>query len=260
MAQALAPQIDELRRDLDWVYQGTRIVLLGCVTLATLYASHADAHTLDRLTIEAVPVILAALNAAVGAQLARPVMTAASIAMQDAIIVALTGVLGASVSAQLAAHVVGEAPPLLSLTAHFIAENIIGIYPSGQNAFLIRMKPNWGSYLIGYLVDRQIRSLLASHESGVRMFLDRRIRGGKGKGKEGNGKGGGGKGKDKGKGRGGKGNAKGKGKGKGKGKDLGKDNGEVVGAPVVVVRAPAPDLHLQAEAAIAVAVAAAAGP
>ena len=114
----LEARVAELRRDVDWSTQATRIVIIGCATLTALYQCHYDAGTLAQFPAAALPVLLSALNTAIGATLAAPALSAAQSALVAVISDALSRTLGAEVAGNVALHTIGGAGPLVDLATY----------------------------------------------------------------------------------------------------------------------------------------------
>ena len=212
-----------LRRDTDFLLQPYRLIVLNLPELSTRYSELQASRQLHDLPTEVPDILLRALVAQFGATLTRPATLGThATTVRDGVAGHLTASLGQEAAQELAGWLVSEPAPLVTLARHLTRETIIGVYPTGPNAFLVRLRTGMAGLAVSHVVTQYLRTAEGTPADALRIFLDRRIRGagGEDKGK--------GKGKQKGKAKG-KPNApaKGKGKGrkghaKGKGKD-GKD-------------------------------------
>ena len=194
--------MDTARRDLDFLLQPYRVVLLQVPGLMERFTELQAARQLHTAPQALTPLLLQAISGHFGDRLTTIVPTGTETMAMQGVLAALTAAMGEGADRELANWLVAEPPPVVTLLRHLTPEAKVGFYRTGERALLMRLHVVW----------KHLRPDGGGGAGGgaggdqMRIFLDRRVRGG---GEKGLGKGKG-KGKDKGK--------KGKGKGKGKGK------------------------------------------
>lgn len=166
-ADPTMPAPTHLARDVQFLWQNLRIVLVGCTALNSTYEQLTRDHNLKEFAAQAIPIIL----------------NICAVTLGDA----------------------WGSPRLSPIVAEARETNIIGIYRQGGNTsnYLLRLRHTHGGLLVAHMMTQVIGQKLRQDQSQIRFFPDR-VSDGKGPAK-GRGKGkakGRGRGEDRGRGRG----------------------------------------------------------
>lgn len=200
-ADPTMPAPTHLARDVQFLWQNLRIVLVGCTALNSTYEQLTRDHNLKEFAAQAIPIILnicaVALGDAWGSPRLSPIVAEAREILQGR----LAQTMSQDTAVALAAWIVGDRPPAVVMGEHFVPANIIGIYRQGGNTsnYLLRLRHTHGGLLVAHMMTQVIGQKLRQDQSQIRFFPDRVSDG--------------------------KGPAKGRGKGKAKGRGRGEDRG-----------------------------------
>ena len=199
------PAPSHLTRDVQFLWQNLRIVLVGFTALNTTYDQLTRDHNLKEFAAQAIPVILGICASALGDEWARPRIRPITSESREIIQGRLVQNMAEDTAHALATWIVGERPPAVVMGEHFIPANIIGIYRQGANNsnYLLRLRHTHGGMLVAHTLLQIIGQKLRQDQSQIRIFTDRVVDG---------------KGQAKGKGKGGKGRGRGRGEGRGRGR------------------------------------------
>ena len=200
-ADPTMPAPTHLARDVQFLWQNLRIVLVGCTALNSTYEQLTRDHNLKEFAAQAIPIILnicaVALGDAWGSPRLSPIVAEAREILQGR----LAQTMSQDTAVALAAWIVGDRPPAVVMGEHFVPANIIGIYRQGGNTsnYLLRLRHTHGGLLVAHMMTQVIGQKLRQDQSQIRFFPDRVSDG--------------------------QGPAKGRGKGKAKGRGRGEDRG-----------------------------------
>ncbi|CAE8672146.1 unnamed protein product [Polarella glacialis] len=176
------------RMDLDYVLQPTRIVILSSQALKTEYDNLKANHELDKFKEKLPSILLTDLNRVAGRALSVHPATVVEQALGDELTRQLSHALGEDTASMLAGATLGQASPLEKPHAHLAATSIVGVYPSGEHGFLLKMRFGLDALTVAWVVESALGPALREPADQLRVFLDRNIRGaGKGEGRAGDG-------------------------------------------------------------------------
>ena len=152
------PAPTHLARDVQFLWQNLRIVLVGCTALNSTYEQLTRDHNLKEFAAQAIPIILnicaVALGDAWGSPRFSPVVAEAREILQGRLAQAMSQ----DTAVALAAWIVGDRPPAVVMGEHFVPANIIGIYRQGGNTsnYLLRLRHTHGGLLVAHMMTQVI--------------------------------------------------------------------------------------------------------
>lgn len=188
-----------LPREVGFLWQALRIVLVGFDCLQSTYEECEQNRQLQNFSERAIPLIIRKVGDIMGPDFASPrigdpTREAATLLQQQ-----LATTLDEQTSTAMARWVIGQTPIAVLLAEHLKRENIIGIYRQGTqgNNYLLRLRHNFSGLTVSHILVAIVGAKLKEARGNCRIFTDRVAdHNPKGKGR------GGRKGKGKGKGRG----------------------------------------------------------
>ena len=165
-----------LRRDTDFLLQPYRLIVLNLPKLSTRYSELQASRQLHDLPTEVPDILLRALVAQFGATRTRPApLGTHATTVRGGVAGHLTASLGQEAAQELAGWLVSEPAPLVTLARHLTRETIIGVYPTGPNAFLVRLRTGMAGLAVSHVVTQYLRTAEGTPADALRVFLDRRI-------------------------------------------------------------------------------------